>query len=191
MLFYVAVTIISVTCSLLHATCQIQYINLYWLILHMYNCYLSPSQLNFNSATKEYLERFLQKKRENIKKSEAVGTEGGQEIDKEEGKATGSEEGVPSESTQEESKEDSITDQKDQDMTKFGLVTDEDREADQGIIEKLNGMIEERLKTHPLPPPPPPPVATDGSGTLSQEGSKERDMDVDRVKNGESCFRHN
>ncbi|KAL8106312.1 RNA-binding motif protein 25-like isoform X2 [Apium graveolens] len=142
--------------------------------------------LNFNSATKEYLERYLQKKRENIKKSEAVDTEGGQEIDKEEGKATGSGEGVPSESTQEESKEDSVTDQKDQDITKFGLVTDEDREADKEVLEKLNGMIEERLKTHPLPPPPPPPVATDGSGTLSQEvqvGSKEGDMDVDRVKN--------
>lgn len=155
---------------------------------------MSPLQLNFNSATKEYLERHIQKKRENIKKSEAVGTEGVQEIDKEEGKATGREEGVPSESTQEESKEDSVTDQKDQDMTKFGLLTDEDREADEGILEKLNGMIEERLKTHPLPAPPPPPVASDGSGTLSQEvqvGSKEGDMDVDRVKNGESCFRHN
>ncbi|WOH08356.1 hypothetical protein DCAR_0727795 [Daucus carota subsp. sativus] len=140
--------------------------------------------LNFNSATKEYLERYVGKKRENIKNSEEVGTEGVQEA--EEVSATGSEKGGSSESTQLESKEEKITDQKDEDITKFGLVTNEDRVADREALEKLNGIIEERLKTHPLPPPPPPPlVATDGSVTSNTEvkdGSREENSDVDMVK---------
>ncbi|XP_017222817.1 RNA-binding motif protein 25 isoform X1 [Daucus carota subsp. sativus] len=141
--------------------------------------------LNFNSATKEYLERYVQKKRENAKSSEKVGAEGGQVTEKEERNGTGSEKGVPPESTQEESKDDNITDQKDQDVTKFGLVTDEDKEADRGALEKLNGMIEERLKTHPLPPPPPSVDTTvfDTSTPEGHVGLKEGDMDVDIMKN--------
>lgn len=115
--------------------------------------------------------------------------------EKEESNATGGEKDVPSESTQEESKEDNVTDPKDQDVSEFGLVTDEDKEADRGALEKLNGMIQERLKTHPLPPPPLlPSVATTGSGTSNtevQDRLKEGNMDVDLVKNGKPNSGHN
>lgn len=130
------------------------------------------------------------KKKENKKNSEAVGADAVPEAEKEGGSATGSEKGSSSESTQVELKEEN-SDQKDEDITIFGLVTNEDRVADQEALEKLNGIIEERLKTHPLPPPPPPPVATDGSGTSNtevQEGLREDDSDVNIVKNGKSLL---
>lgn len=155
---------------------------------------LLPLQLNFNSATKEYLERYVGKKRENFKNSEAVGSVGVQEAEKEEGSATGSEKGGSSETTKEEPKEEKITDEKDEDITKFGLVTNDDKEADREALEKLNGIIEERLKTHPLPPPPPPPpppMATAGSGTSNtevQDGAKEENSDVDIVRSGKSLL---
>ncbi|KAL8121226.1 RNA-binding motif protein 25-like isoform X1 [Apium graveolens] len=145
--------------------------------------------LNYNSATKEFLERYVGKKKENIKNSEAVGADAVPETEKAGGSATGSEKGGSSESTQVEPKEENA-DKKDEDITIFGLVTDEDRVADQEALEKLNGIIEERLKTHPLPPPPPPPpMATDGSGistTEVQEGLREDDLNVNIVKNADA-----
>jgi len=42
----------------------------------------------------------------------------------------------------------------DTDTANFGIVTDEDREADQKALERLTGMIEERLKNSPILPPP-------------------------------------
>lgn len=37
---------------------------------------------------------------------------------------------------------------------KFGIVTDEDSEADKDVAEKISSMIDEWLKTRPPPPPP-------------------------------------
>lgn len=70
-------------------------------------------------------------------------------------------------------------------VTEFGIVTDEDREADREALEKLKSMIEERLKTNPLPPPPPPPI--DNAGDRKPETpvkSKDGDSDGDMVRNG-------
>ena len=68
----------------------------------------------------------------------------------------------------------------------FGIVTDEDREADQEALEKLTNMLEERLKARPLPPPP-PLAADDGSTKLTSEQpgkTREGDSDMDTVKSG-------
>lgn len=143
--------------------------------------------LNFNQATREYLERYVEKKRANSKNSQAPGIEGA-EID-EEGASSAEKDG-PAKSSEKDSKEDDkdMANKDNQDIAKFGLVTEEDREADQEALEKLNGMIEERLQTKPPPPPPPPPpttMATDGSGTSNSEvpsRSREGDSDVDVIE---------
>lgn len=70
----------------------------------------------------------------------------------------------------------------------LGLVTDEDRQADREALEKLTGILEERLISKPLPPPPPPPrLSTDGPGKSSpeqQSESRDRESDGDAAKNG-------
>jgi RNA-binding protein 25 len=60
-------------------------------------------------------------------------------------------------------------------------VTDEDKVGDREALEKLTSMIEERLKTKPLPPPPPPSQApADGSVNPNSElPSKSRDVNTD------------
>ena len=66
-------------------------------------------------------------------------------------------------------------------------MTDEDREADRDASEKLASMIEERLKTNPLPPPP-LQIAPDGSGKSNSDlpaKSRDGDSDVDVMSNGE------
>ncbi|KAJ0506924.1 putative RNA recognition motif domain, PWI domain, RNA-binding domain superfamily [Helianthus annuus] len=127
--------------------------------------------LNFDKATKEYLKRFVEKKKENSKK--ATDTEG--DAGKEEKTAS------PKASV-DESKEDDINNnneanKENDDYATFGLVTNEDKEADKEASEKLSGMIEERLKNKPLPPPPPPPqTAPDAGGnSTSEHPAKSRD----------------
>ncbi|CAN4124243.1 unnamed protein product [Withania somnifera] len=72
------------------------------------------------------------------------------------------------------------------DAAKFGLVTDEDRQADKEALEKLKDMIEERLKNKPLPPPPPPPqTAKDGLDNSSMENLKDGEPGRDTAKNEE------
>lgn len=147
-----------------------------------------PLQLNFNQATREYLERYVEKKRENSKNSQATGTEG---AEKDEEGASGAEKDGPAKSSEEDSKEDDkgIANKENQDIANFGLVTDEDREADREALEKLKGMIEERLKTKP-PPTPPPSMDTNGSASNSEVSarSREGDSDVDIMKNGKSLL---
>jgi RNA-binding protein 25 len=46
---------------------------------------------------------------------------------------------------------------------KFGIVTDEDSEADKDVAEKISSMIEDWLKTRPPPPPPPVQPSADSS----------------------------
>lgn len=156
-------------------------------LLSKFNIDGQELMLNFNEATKEYLKRYVEKKRESSKKSEAIVTEGVQEAEKDEASASGTEKDAAPKSTEEESKDDKDKTKETEDIAKFGLVTDEDREADRVALEKLNGMIEERLKTNPLPPPPPtPPVATTVSGTSNTEvpaRSREGDSDVDMTNN--------
>ncbi|XP_065023514.1 RNA-binding motif protein 25-like isoform X2 [Musa acuminata AAA Group] len=128
--------------------------------------------LNINQATREYLERYVEKKREKIKEAETGGPT------KESNSKEGSETQDPAKPVEEGTKKDSEDsgDNENQDSSKkFGIVTDEDREADREALEKLTNMIEERLKNKPLPPPP-----IDGSAKSTCEvGSKSRDGDSD------------
>lgn len=78
------------------------------------------------------------------------------------------------------------------DIANSGIVTDEDREADRDASEKLAGMIEERLKTNPLPPPP-PQTAPDGSGKSNSDlpvKSRDGNSDIDLMRNGEFLQLH-
>ncbi|KAI5573499.1 hypothetical protein BDE02_10G083000 [Populus trichocarpa] len=135
--------------------------------------------LNVNQATKEYLERYVEKKTENSKnfKETQVADTG-----KEDGTGIDGKKGEFSKSSAEDSNNDSDKGNKENhDLANFGIVTDEDKAGDREAIEKLTSMIEERLKTKPLPPPPPPSLApADGSGNSNLElPSKSRDGDTD------------
>ncbi|KAF6169390.1 hypothetical protein GIB67_016560 [Kingdonia uniflora] len=139
--------------------------------------------LNVNQATREYLERYVEKKTEREKFRET------EVSDKEEEGAPGVEKSEPLKPSKpvEESKEmNGSADKETQGSTQnFGIVTNEDRDADRDALEKLKKMLEERLKTKPLPPPP-PQLPVDGSAKLNSEiPTKSRDggdSDVDVMK---------
>lgn len=144
-------------------------------------------QINIAPATREYLERYVEKKTESLKKIKETESEG---AEKEEEGAPSAEKSEPPKPSGEDSKKDDkdSSNEETNDTASFGIVTDEDREADREAQEKLTGMIEERLKNRPLPPPPPLPAA-DASGHSNSEqpaGSKDGDSDVDPPRNGET-----
>lgn len=155
-------------------------------------------QLNVNLATKGYLEQYVKKKIESSTKpkdqEDTGGADKGEEnvsdAEKSEASKTASEHPEP---TPEDSNKDNEKENKENhDTSTFGLVTDEDKQADQEASEKLTDMIKERLKNKPLPPPPPPPqlLPTDAGGNLNVENhsrSKDGESDADAVKNGEFC----
>ncbi|MCL7042784.1 hypothetical protein MKW94_010017 [Papaver nudicaule] len=134
--------------------------------------------LNVNQKTREYLERYVEKKteREKLKETET-----------EEETAPGVEKKEPSKPTLEDPKKDvnDSADNEKQDTTQnFGVVTDEDREADRDVMDKLKNMIEERLKTKPLPPPPAltPADASGKSNTEVPTKSRDVELDIDIMK---------
>ncbi|XP_068468111.1 RNA-binding motif protein 25 isoform X2 [Phaseolus vulgaris] len=138
-------------------------------------------KVNVNQAMKEHLERYVQKKAENLNKETQVGV-----VEKDDGEQTSnSNEGTKAEK-ESSNKVDSESVNKDShDVTNFGIVTDEDREGDREALEKITKMIEERLKTRPLPPPPAQP-SCDGSVNLTSEQpvkTREGDSVVDTDKN--------
>ncbi|KAI8527130.1 hypothetical protein RHMOL_Rhmol12G0052000 [Rhododendron molle] len=146
--------------------------------------------INIAPATREYLERYVEKKTESLKKLKETESEG---AEKEEEGAPSAEKSEPPKPSGEDVKKDDKDSTKEEtnDTASFGIVTDEDREADREALEKLTGMIEERLKNRPLPPPPPLPAA-DASGHSNSEqpaGSKDGDSDVDTPRNGETNIR--
>ncbi|XP_059316530.1 RNA-binding motif protein 25 isoform X2 [Lycium ferocissimum] len=140
--------------------------------------------LNVNQATRDYLERYVEKKAESSKNPKESETEG---AEKEEESASGGEKKEnattsidPPESTTEESKKDSGNkgNKENLDAANFGVVTDEDRQSDKEALEKLKDMIEERLKNKPLPPPPPPPqTAKDDSDNSHTENLKDGELE--------------
>ncbi|KAJ8547654.1 hypothetical protein K7X08_011240 [Anisodus acutangulus] len=144
--------------------------------------------LNVNQATRDYLERYVEKKAESSKKPKK--SEEGAENEEE--SASGGEKNEdakssiePPESTTEESKKDGGDkgNKENPDAPSFGLVTDEDRQADKEALEKLKDMIEERLKNKPLPPPPPPPqTAKDDSDNSYTENLKDGEPARDTTK---------
>ncbi|OMO52786.1 hypothetical protein COLO4_36971 [Corchorus olitorius] len=152
-------------------------------LLNKFNIDGQELVLNVNQATRDYLERYVKMKVENAKKlseAQAAGAE------KEGENAVGDEKTESSTPSIEDPKKDSDTGNKENiDIANSGIVTDEDREADREASEKLSSMIEERLKTNPLPPPP-PQGAPDGSGKSSSDlpaESRDGDSDVDAMRN--------
>ncbi|KAK9117098.1 hypothetical protein Sjap_016045 [Stephania japonica] len=141
--------------------------------------------LNVNQATKEYLERYVEKKteREKFKESENDG------IEKEEETAPGVEKKEPPKPPVLDSKKENETsDTENQDSQNFGIVTDEDREADRDALEKIRNMVEERLKNKPLPPPPMQPPADVSAKANSEVPTKSRDgadSDVDIMRSAD------
>ncbi|KAG0467605.1 hypothetical protein HPP92_019185 [Vanilla planifolia] len=142
--------------------------------------------LNINQATREYLERYVEKKteREKEKLKEAAGAS----VEDNEGMAS-EKIASPKPAVEGTKMETEDTGEKgNQDMQKFGIVTDEDQEADKDALDKITNMLEERLKTNPLPPPPLMPAPTDGPAKSNSEvpsKSKDGDSDVDIMKSEE------
>ncbi|XP_020264460.1 RNA-binding protein 25 isoform X2 [Asparagus officinalis] len=139
--------------------------------------------LKINQATREYLERYVQKKteQEKLKATENQApekeNEGAPGVEKQELQK-------PAVEGRSEEPDDS-GDKENQEHQTFGIVTDEDREADKDASEKITSKIEERLKTKPLPPPPPvrPPVdASVKSNSEVPSKSREVDSEVDIVR---------
>lgn len=120
-------------------------------------------QININDATKAYLKKHVEEKKraqEKVKETEDGGGDGTTAVAE-----TESSKPVPDES--DKATGDSVDKDSEYNTKKFGIVTDEDSEADKDIAEKINSMIEEWLKTRPPPPPPPPPPvqpSADSSG---------------------------
>jgi len=126
-------------------------------------------QININDATKDYLKKHVEEKKraqEKAKETEDASGDGTTAVAENE-----SSKPVPDESDKETG--DAGDKDNEENTKKFGIVTDEDFQADKDVAEKISNMIEEWLKTRPPPPPPPPPVQqfADSSG-------------VDKAKNG-------
>ncbi|KAL5974477.1 hypothetical protein ACLOJK_031142 [Asimina triloba] len=133
--------------------------------------------LNVNQATKGYLERYVEKKTEREKKLKEGDSEG---AEKEDETAPGVEKREPQKTLLEESKkdeDDSTVKENQYAAQSFGIVTDEDREADRDVLEKLKSMVEERLKTKPPPPPPVQNLPDGSSKSNSEMPAKSRDGD--------------
>ena len=142
------------------------------------------------------MERYVEKKKESLKKPSEAGAE---EAKKEGEDAAGFQNGEGDEKNEaaksaveepkkeEEPKKDETEPNKENDTTVFGLVTDEDREADREALEKLTNMIEERMRTKPPPPPPPPMQKVDGVDNTNSEmpaKSGDKDSEVEDAKTG-------
>ncbi|GAB4839813.1 hypothetical protein Ancab_020523 [Ancistrocladus abbreviatus] len=139
--------------------------------------------LNVNQATREYLERYVEKKKENMEKPKETEDEESKK-DGESAIDVGKSEGdvmneAPKPSAEEPNKADNESGSKENDMANFGLVTGEDRDA----LEKLTNILEERLKTKP-PPPPVTKVAEGTTNSNSEVAAKSGDInsDFDTVK---------
>ncbi|GAB2214235.1 hypothetical protein Droror1_Dr00018576 [Drosera rotundifolia] len=155
--------------------------------------------LNIDKATKEYLERYVEKKRENAAKSKETQTDEGEKdgesvVDEEKDHAKDDKKGLSvmmngtSQPSEQESKKDDNQSEKDNDMANFGLVTDEDRETDNQFREKIANLIEERLRTKPLPPPPPLPPRGEGTSNSNLDvpaKSGDGESDADTMKKDE------
>lgn len=135
------------------------------------------------------MERYVEKKteRERLKEAEVEAEAEGAKKDTE--SAPGVETVDIFESAPEDLKADSsdTVDEDSKDPQKFGIVTDDDREADKEALMKLTSMIEERMKNQPPPPPPLEQSSTIVAAKSNIEvptKSKDVDSDLDAVRNG-------
>ncbi|CAN0924021.1 RNA-binding motif protein 25 [Linum grandiflorum] len=134
--------------------------------------------LNVNQATREYLDRYVEKKTENWKNLR----EGADKQDNAPADAEKTE--LANSSVNDSGKDNGKEEKSNPDLANFGIVTDEDKENDKTALEKLTNMKEERLKTKPLPPPPPPPpLPIDGSfNPIEQTKLRDGDSDTDALR---------
>lgn len=133
---------------------------------------------------RNYLERYVQKKTESSKEKETQAAEA--EKDEVAKPSDVNEDAKPDPDLSNKEEGNVSVKKKSHDVATFGIVTDEDREADRDTLEKIKTMIEERLKTRPLPPPPPPPIRDGSVDSFSEQPTKTRegDSDVDTKKSG-------
>ncbi|XP_044492125.1 RNA-binding protein 25-like isoform X2 [Mangifera indica] len=151
-------------------------------LLSKFNIDGQELMLNVTQATRDYLERYVEKKTENTKKLRETQDAGSE---KEDGSVQGVEKNDPPKASEDLKKDSEAGEKKNHDNSNFGIVTDEDREADQEAMEKLKSMIEDRLKANPLPPAP-VQSTLDGSGSSNSElpvKIRDGDSDVDIPRN--------
>ncbi|XP_049933123.1 RNA-binding motif protein 25 isoform X2 [Nymphaea colorata] len=138
--------------------------------------------LNVNQATRDYLERYVEKK---VERQKMLKEEASENADKEE-TAPGVDKTEPAKpvSTDESKEKDGSVEKPDEDAAKkFGIVTEEDQEGDRDASVKLTSMLEERAKNRPPPPPPSAQATTDVSAkTEVPSKSRDGDSDVDIMK---------
>ncbi|KAJ4711120.1 RNA-binding protein 25 [Melia azedarach] len=153
-------------------------------LLNKFNIDGQELMLNVDQATREYLERYVEKKTENTKKLKETQDAGAEK--KDEG-SQGVEKNEAAKPPDDMKKENETGNKENHYPANFGIVTDEDMQADREALEKLTSMIEERLKANPLPPPP-PQMTMDGSGISNlelQAKTRDGDSDVDMIRNAE------
>ncbi|KAF7095838.1 hypothetical protein CFC21_097902 [Triticum aestivum] len=129
--------------------------------------------VNINDATKEYLKKHVEEKKkvhENTKKEEDEGGDGTS--------AVAENESLKLVSGKTDETEDSGDKDSEENTKKFGIVTNEDSEADKAAAELINSIIEEWLKTRPLPPPPPPPPVQPSADISSKHNNGESVVDM-------------
>ena len=143
-------------------------------VMIMLPCLLYLCQVNTNDATKEYLKKHVEEKKkaqENAKEKE-----GGDGTS-----AVADNESLKLVSDKTDETED-VGDKDDQEnANKFGIVTNEDSEADKEAAEQINSMIEEWLKTRPPPPPPPPPPVQPSADIASKHNNGESGVDMKKT----------
>eukprot|EP00250_Pteridium_aquilinum_P008813 c18228_g1_i1 orf=300-2774(-) len=134
--------------------------------------------ITVNLTTREYLERFVQKKKE---KELQAKLEASQVAETEVETAPGVEAPEPvKKPAPEVQKANDSSEALESDPKSFGIVNDEDKEKDEEARKKLASLLEERAKLMPLPPPPPLPTASDAtckSNSMSDTPAKSRDGD--------------
>ncbi|KAL6598485.1 hypothetical protein ACP70R_046184 [Stipagrostis hirtigluma subsp. patula] len=134
--------------------------------------------ININDATKEYLKKHVEDKKraqEKAKVTEDGGGDGNNAVSGNE-----SSKSVPDESDKETG--DAGGKDSEDNAKRFGIITEEDSEADKDTAEKIKNMIEEWLKTRPPPPPPPVQPSADSSGADMTKNDSDDKNDVDNDK---------
>ncbi|KAF8697448.1 hypothetical protein HU200_036049 [Digitaria exilis] len=134
--------------------------------------------ININDATKEYLKKHVEEKKraqEKAKETEDGGGDGTTAAAENESSKPVSAE--PDKATGDAGDKDS-----EENTKKFGIITDEDSEADNDVAQKISSMIEEWLKTRPPPPPPPVQPSAENSGIdmTKTDSDDKNDADTDK-----------
>ncbi|KAG8047271.1 hypothetical protein GUJ93_ZPchr0008g13958 [Zizania palustris] len=104
--------------------------------------------VNINDATKEYLKKHVEEKKKAQEKAKETEDGGGSVTNA----VIGNE--LPKPVSDETEIEDTGDKGNEENPKKFGIVTEEDSDADKDGAEKISSMIKEWLKTRPPPPPP-------------------------------------